>query len=148
MKRIFFVFILIFIAFSCEDEIYNPIPNALVNLNLDLAYEDSSLYDNPLAYKTFINKRYATDKIGYGGILVINAGYGNTLYAYDLACPVEISPTIRVIPNDVGEAHCPQCGSKFCISDGTGRPISGKSKHTLKRYRVSPQGEKKYLVTR
>ena len=126
------------LAFSCEDEIYSNIPLAPVDLKLHLNGEDSSL-NGSLSYKLFIpnkDERNGTDKLGYGGILVIN-GFDNgilNLKAYDLSCPVHADRGIRISPDMNGSATCPQCGAKYNTAS-SGAPISG-SKYRLKRYNV------------
>jgi hypothetical protein len=133
---------------SCDDEIVSSIPYAPVNLTLDLKYEDSELR-NPLVYKTFIDKRSENDRLGFGGILVINGRGENmliNLFAYDLACPVEVNRNIRIVPDDLGQAVCPRCGAVYMIANGSGASLSG-SKIFLKTYRVSPQPNDRYLVS-
>jgi hypothetical protein len=133
---------------ACDDEIVSPIPYAPVNLTLDLKYEDSELR-NPLVSKLFIGGRLGNDRLGFGGILVINGRGENmlvNLYAYDLACPVEVNRNIRVKPDDSGQAICPQCGAIYFIANGSGAPLSG-SKNFLKSYRVSPQPNDRYLIS-
>jgi hypothetical protein len=135
---------------ACDDEIVSPIPYAPVNLTLDLKYEDSNLV-SPLAYKTITDKdkRLGNDRLGFGGILVINGRGENmlvNLFAYDLACPVEVDRNIRIAPNDLGQAVCSHCGAVYMISNGSGAPLSG-SKNFLRTYRVSPQQNDRYLVS-
>ncbi|MDR0507357.1 MAG: hypothetical protein LBH32_11185 [Dysgonamonadaceae bacterium] len=134
---------------SCADEVFSPIPNAPVNLILYLHSEDSIL-NSPLAYKIFIDKRFADDQLGYGGILVVSNGIDSngeiSLFAYDLACPVEVNKTIKIAPDDTGKATCAKCKSVYYIADGNGAPISG-SKYPLKVYKVSPRGNRRYNVS-
>ena len=148
MKRTLFLLLLTGIAFSCEKEYYTSIPNFPVNLELRLESLDSEL-NASLAYKTFIQPRLALDKLGFGGILVIN-GMGENpfnLYAYDLSCPVEAQRDIRVVPDKSGiTATCPKCGAVFTIATGTGRPQSG-TKYSLKSYYVSTGNGMHYTVT-
>jgi len=148
MKKILLIASLACLFLSCEDEIYSPIPNAQVNLELDLDFEDSSL-EAKLAHKIFTQPRKEIDRLGFGGILVIN-GFGiNTvdLYAYDLACPIEVDRNIKVKPDGTtGKATCPECNAVYDIAYGAGRPESG-TKHSLRSYRVSPSRENRYRVS-
>ena len=140
------------IAFSCDKEYHTTIPNVEVRFGLNLSADDFNLRTD-LAYKTFTQKRLALDRLGFGGILVIN-GMGE-LYAYDLACPVEASRNIRVIPDNLSSptspvptavtATCPECGAVFTIATGTGIPQSG-TKYYLRSYRVVGSGAQ-YTVT-
>lgn len=127
------------LVLSCEEEYVSTIPIAPVNIKLNLNTEDSDLIPL-LATKSFTQPRIATDRIGFGGVLVIQ---GDTqLYAYDLACPVEANRNIKVIPNDVGQATCPHCKSVYDLAYGSGMPHSG-TKLFLKSYPVIATG---YLI--
>jgi hypothetical protein len=142
MKRILFLLLFASAAFSCDKQYYTSIPNVPVNLDLNLAGLDTKL-NAKLAYEIFTKPRVALDQLGYGGILVIN-GIGEkqvNLFAYDLACPVEAQPNIRIIPDSTGiTAHCPKCGTVFNIANGLGDPKSGGTKYFLKSYRVFGSG--------
>ena len=142
MKRIIFLLLFTGIVFSCDKQYYTSIPNFRVNLDLNLTGLDYKL-NAKLAYEVFTKPRVALDLLGYGGILVINGVGGNQvdLYAYDLACPVEVNRNTRIIPDSTGiTAHCPKCGTVFNIADGTGAPKSGSTKYFLKSYRVFGSG--------
>jgi hypothetical protein len=133
---------------ACDDEIFSPVPYAPVSFMLDLRFEDSELR-NLYALRTFTAGRLGTDRLGYGGILVIN-GIGAdevNLFAYDLACPVEVDRNVKVVAADnIGQVVCPKCKAVYNISNGSGSPVSG-SKYFLKAYRVSPQGNDRYLIS-
>lgn len=70
---------------------------------------------------------------GYGGVLLISGVNPFTLeagvpLAYDLSCPVERKPEIRIsIQSDglVPVAVCPKCGSHYDVVERGGSPISG-----------------------
>lgn len=111
------------------------------------------------SYRTFIkplrvpsNFPY-TEKTytGYGGVLLVCGvnqftNEAGVPLAYDLACPVEVKPDVRVKMEAEGltaVAVCPQCGSKFDVIEGSGGPIkdSGPAfseKLGLRRYECSP----------
>ena len=67
---------------------------------------------------------------GYGGVLLI---CGQNPYtgdigplAYDLSCPVERMPDIRVyVDLNNYQAVCPDCGSHYDIVEAGGAPLSG-----------------------
>ncbi|MCL1934131.1 MAG: (2Fe-2S)-binding protein [Candidatus Azobacteroides sp.] len=147
MKRIIFFLLFIGVAFSCEKEYYTSIPNYPVNIELRLENMDSEL-NAKLAYKKITQPRYAVEKTGFGGVLVIN-GMGENpvnLFAFDLACPVEAQRNVLIVPDNSGiTATCPKCGAVFTIANGTGRPESG-TKYYLKSYRVIGNGLQ-YTVT-
>jgi len=150
MKKFLFLLSFICLALSCEKEYHTTIPYAPVNLELKLETLDYELKTN-LAYKTITQPRTALERLGFGGILVVN-GMGENLinlYAYDLACPVEAQHNVRVVPDNLGSptstvktaitATCPDCGSVFFIATGTGAPQSG-TKYHLRSYKVSGNG--------
>ena len=84
-----------------------------------------------------------TEFTGFGGILLVagadNGDYSAVL-AYDLACPVEAKPTVRVyVDDETFDAVCPQCGSRYNVCEGFGGPVSGPAaerKYGLRRYRA------------
>ena len=102
---------------------------------------------------------YISDsRTGFGGVLLIGGmdpytGDTNTPLAYDLSCPVERSPEIRVYVDPVSfDAICPVCGSHYDVTMAAGNPISGpaSNKHNrygLKRYRCLPTTFGGYIVS-
>ncbi len=64
---------------------------------------------------------------GFGGVLLVSTVH-SAYRVYDLSCPVERSPKIRVAINDDNFAICPKCGSVydvFELQSGPGHPVSG-----------------------
>ena len=76
---------------------------------------------------------------GYGGVLLVGDLYGNPV-AYDLSCPVECSPDVRIVVDyDHNDAYCPVCGSSYDIFSGLGNPTGGRAAEMgwgLRHYRV------------
>jgi nitrite reductase/ring-hydroxylating ferredoxin subunit len=134
--------------FACEENARSPIPEAPVSLLLDLNYRDADLIP-ALASKSFTEPRLATDRLGFGGILVVaglsSSGSTGNLFAYDLACPVEVDPKVKVVSDNVGKAVCPKCGAIFVTAYGNGMPET-KSRHPLKSYAVRQISDKQYVV--
>jgi hypothetical protein len=153
MKKIFLIALFALISLqACENEIFSPIPYAPVNLKLDLRFRDAKL-NSVWASQIFTSGTpdlLATDRLGFGGILVINGvgDAGINLFAYDLACPVEVNKAVRVVPDDIGHATCPQCHAVYYIANGSGAPMSG-TKNFLKAYQVTLKDELNllYLVS-
>jgi hypothetical protein len=146
MRKIILFILFIFTAFSCDDEIYSTIPNAPVSYKLNLNFNDSQLNVGTGAYLKITKKRLETDRLGYGGLLVVN-GIGEkpvNLFVYDLACPVEANRNALIVPEDLNEtgnpmaitAKCSKCGAVYNIIDGYGTPES--TKYYLRSYRVMP----------
>lgn len=85
-------------------------------------------------------------KTGYGGVLLV-ADINGMPRAYDLSCPVENNPEIRVkVDMETTDAVCPKCGSHYDVFVNYGSPTSGpaaKNGYGLTRYMVGsgPNGE-------
>jgi len=90
---------------------------------------------------------------GYGGVLLVGDINGRPA-AYDLSCPVENKPDIRIkVDEEHHEAYCPECGSRYAIYSNYGQPLAGpaadkKHPYGLRKYTIAsgPQGE--YRVIR
>ena len=132
---------------ACEKEIISPIPSLPVSVTLNLDFEDRDLIPL-LATKSITQRRAEVDRIGFGGLLIIN-GYSSNgsinLFAYDLACPVEARRDTKVVPDNTGKAVCPACGAVYTIAYGTGVPDT-ISRYPLRNYMVSPAGGNKFIV--
>lgn len=138
MKRLLFCTFML-IALSCSKITESDIPYYRVYLALDLRYEDKDLV-GLLNHKEITKPRKAGEATGYSGLLVI-CGNDNKYYAFDLCCPHEAEKNIKISATDVGTAECPECGTAYDISYGTGAPIKGPSKFALRRYNVSAKGQ-------
>ncbi|GHT62298.1 hypothetical protein FACS189451_06290 [Bacteroidia bacterium] len=148
--------LLLFTVFSCKEDIYSTIPTAPVSYKLNLNFSDNALNAGTGAYLRITQRRLETDRLGYGGLLIVN-GIGTeavNLYAYDLACPVEASRTALIVPENTSPtgiptaitAKCPKCGAIYNMIDGYGTPQSG-SKYYLRSYRVMKAGSSgEYVV--
>lgn len=155
----------LFVACNKVDD--DRIPSLPVNINLG----DAGLWNRYGVhgfgiYKYFIpllgepqgfNYTVST-AAGYGGVLLIGGmdPYNvNTeaVLAYDLACPIECKPDIRIaIDNTTFEAICPECGSHYDVTMGGGVPVSGvasegKHRSSLRRYRALATQYGGYLIT-
>lgn len=91
----------------------------------------------------------ANTYVGFGGVLLIGGidpftTEPNVPLAYDLACPVECSQSVRVyIDSERLEAVCPECGSRYDVVMAGGSPVGGPAltgtyKHGLRRYVCDP----------
>lgn len=79
---------------------------------------------------------------GYGGILLV-CDVNSEARAYDMSCPVERQPDVRVAVNrQTNLARCAKCGSTydiFGIQGGYGAPVDGPAAidaYWLRTYRV------------
>ena len=100
----------------------------------------------------------ARSATGFGGVLLIEGMDPFTLetltpLAYDLSCPVERSPTVRVrIDPATYEAVCPVCDSHYDVTMAAGAPTAGpategKHKYGLRRYYCKPATLGGYFIT-
>lgn len=78
---------------------------------------------------------------GFGGVMIVCDPNGEYI-AYDLACPVEKTPDVRIeVDNNstlAGIAKCPKCGSTYNLFS-QGVPMSGEAfnlRYGLERYVV------------
>jgi len=148
LRHFLLILILGVITSSCEGPYISPIPDYPVSMSLNLTASYPTFKNSANQYLIFTKPITATDRIGYGGLLVCTGvmmdDYGNSLYfAYDLACPHEADATIRVAPlgDRLGEVKCPECGTVYNAGYGFGEPLSGPSKHPLKRYKTMLHGD-------
>ena len=150
MKRIILFSLLFISAAACDKIGMSTIPYAPVYIPIDVQFTDLPLR-NPLGYKNYITKRYASEQLGYGGVVVVH-GFSSgemdsyPLFAYDMACPHEADRSSIILMGKNGIATCHQCSTIYDLSWGYGNIISGPSKYPLVRYRVIYKGGSKYEV--
>ncbi|MDR2120401.1 MAG: hypothetical protein LBP64_05955 [Tannerella sp.] len=137
MKRLI---LLLFLLIPACDEPINPVPDYPVHLELDMTFEDRELRDVPSSKAfTIKNINAATERAGFGGVLVVHAVDG-LFYAFDMACPHEANRSILVAADEnTLNAVCPKCGTKYDIAFGTGAP-NGVGRNYLKKYTVINSG--------
>lgn len=151
---------------SCNTVDNERIPNMPVNISL----ADPGLWNTYGVAGFGSNRNFILSKqpagfswksnsaTGFGGVLLIEGmdpynNLGAYPLAYDLACPVERDPNIRVkISNADYVAECTQCHSVYDVTMAAGAPISGeaatgKYKYRLRMYRVIPSGIGGYYIT-
>lgn len=91
----------------------------------------------------------AADATGYGGLLLVTDVLGAPV-AYDLSCPYEARPDVRIeVPHDELFAECPKCGSTYDVFTNHGYPLSGPAAergYALQRYSVTSGGALEYRV--
>ena len=144
---LFFLFLLFTSAFlglaSCDEIADSRIPPARVALNANINhYKELQGLKIDGGYATITRRLNASTYIGYGGLLICRSKYGdNQVYAYDLACPVENKPTVKLDFKDGLIAVCPQCHSEFdSVIFGNPQPSKGIARdkgYHLRVYRAS-----------
>ena len=143
-KNLFLILLFPSTFSSCYDNVISSIPDYPVRLQLNLTTTYPTFKNSVNQHLLFEKRIFETDMIGYGGILVYS-GFDGIYYAFDMACPYEAKSTIKVYPNDVGQAVCKECGSVYDIGYGIGNPSSGPAKEVLKRYKASISGDVLYI---
>lgn len=153
---------------GCNSLDMDRIPAVAVNINLD----DPGVWNTYGVagfgqYRMFIRDTreprgfpyLETTYTGYGGILLISGmdpytSEPNVPLAYDLACPVECQPGVRVFIDDSNlDAVCPVCGSHYDVVMAGGAPVAGPAmtgnvKYALQSYRCLPARFGGYIITR
>ena len=145
LSNIVVILLFLFLLSCGKEEVRQTIPFAHVHFRIDLNGHDHALR-NPLAYKFFLQGRLQTDRVGYGGLLVVSSIDGEQLFAFDLACPCQRRPDIRVVPTANGTAVCTTCNSVFITSFGLGTVQSGTTRAPLQRYVVQRQSPGVFLI--
>lgn len=173
MKKGFYLALLILSFLSlqgCNTVDNERIPNMAVNISLS----DAGLWNTYGVSGFGSNRNFIYDPgggsvpsgfpykygsaTGFGGVLLIEgmdpfSTVTAVPLAYDLACPVERKPDIRVIiDSETYVAVCPQCKSSYDVTMQRGAPISGeastgKYKYALKSYNCYPSGAGGYIIT-
>ncbi|MBD5201224.1 MAG: hypothetical protein HDS70_05765 [Bacteroidales bacterium] len=159
-----------FLLLSCDSIVDDRIPAYPVAINLG----DTGLWNTYGVagfgiYRNFIKDATpsspsgfaytATSYTGFGGVLLIGgmdpySGNTNVPLAYDLACPVEVKPDVRVrIDPETFNAVCPVCGSVYDVTMSAGAPLSGPAaapnmKYRLQNYSVLGTQLGGYIITR
>ncbi len=149
-KRAFYILIVLVVlmtAGACEHIDNKTVPRFTVHIDLGGFAMWSTYGVNGMGdYRIFNREKRIPANFpynvntytGFGGVLLI-MGIDGPL-AYDLACPVEISPEVTLsINSDNFEAVCPRCNSHFDPLMGAGGPVSGvaiNNKVGMRQYRV------------
>lgn len=146
--KTFIAVAILFIMTACgNSETVSRIPDASVNLRANIDYYGLT---TPYTFKSFTSKQGLPESsfLGYGGILLVGGISFNgdlvAYYAYDLSCPVEARPDVRVvINNELLQAECPKCKSRFAVFEGGGFPVYGEAKTNslyMKQYKTRLSG--------
>ncbi|MDR3327379.1 MAG: hypothetical protein LBT04_04535 [Prevotellaceae bacterium] len=122
------------IPLVCCSKYKNTIPNYPVHLEFNITANAPELAAFN-GFKEFFKPENATQVLGYGGILVFHT-IEDKYCAFDMACPFEAKPDIRVHADNMGVAKCDSCLSTFYTGDATGFQLDGKAKSPLRKYQT------------
>jgi nitrite reductase/ring-hydroxylating ferredoxin subunit len=132
------------ILVSCKDEVFSPVPNSPVYLDLNLTATYPTFKNSVNQVLLFEKPIKATDRVGCAGVVVCT-GFDGVYYAFDMCCPHEAKSTTKVRPNKNGQVVCDSCHTVFDIGYGIGNPSSGVSKYPLKKYKAYLSGDVLYI---
>lgn len=136
--------LLVIILMACDGYI-SSIPDREVYFKRNINTENLSPFG---AYLYVTDRLFEVDRVGFGGLLIYHA-QDNVYYAVDLACPKEVSPTVRISPpDDLGMCECDSCGEIYDMTFGQGTPTKGISKEALRHYTVSFDENDFIFITR
>ncbi|MCM1291219.1 MAG: hypothetical protein NC201_08050 [Prevotella sp.] len=138
---------------SCDSIVDDRIPALPVSINLgDAGMWNTYGVAGFGVHRYFIKDSRPTQPAGYlynettytgfGGVLLIGGmdpytSSTNVPLAYDLSCPVEVKPEIRVkIDPETYHAVCPKCGSVYDVTMLAGAPIEGPAAAPSAKYRL------------
>ena len=123
--------------FACDKEGHElNTPLRSVWLNLPLQAQPYRALLEPTGAVTIVEPPTETSAIGYAGVLIVYGLLPNQFYAYDLSCPVENSPIIRIAGQDPLNVRCPKCQTQYDVLSGSGAVLSGSGRSPLRKYKV------------
>lgn len=122
---------------ACDKEGHEQnTPLRSVWLNLPLQAQPYRALLEPTGAVTIVEPPTETSAIGYAGVLIVHSLLPNQFYAYDLSCPVENSPIIRIVGHDPLNVRCPKCQTKYDVLSGSGAVLSGSGRSPLRKYKA------------
>jgi nitrite reductase/ring-hydroxylating ferredoxin subunit len=137
VKVFLFMGIIFFLTASCKkEEQQTEIPYVYVNFSLNPNGTQYIHLNSVNGWETVYG--------GYNGILIFRKAI-NEFVVFERACPYDPLTTgaqIVVDPSGI-TCHCPICGSKFIMTDGT--PYEGPSHFPLKQYQAVYDGAMLYI---
>lgn len=121
---------------ACKTEVKTSVPSTRVSLEFNILRDAPTL--NAIGgVASFVKPKYIGQYLGYGGVVVFH-NFDDRFVAFDLACPNEVDPQVRLNVDSIpGEAVCPQCGAVFDIGYGHGYPVAGDCRNPMRQYGVA-----------
>ncbi|MBR5240660.1 MAG: hypothetical protein IKW05_01850 [Muribaculaceae bacterium] len=149
MKKLIVLFFITIVCWGCSDVDDQRVPLTSVRIEVTLAQQQNRSYwaNVPATFVTFLkpNVPYGfpytiSSTTGYGGVLQV-CGFDNQLFAFDLSCPYEHNPNIRIEISETDlNAFCRECSSTYDVFYGSGAPINGPSAingYSLRKYNIT-----------
>lgn len=131
LSGIFLLFLSLSALFISCEPVETGIPDFPVYIKRNI---DTNKLVNFGSYLYIEEREMESDRIGFGGIIVVKA-YDGIYYAFDMTCTNEKNSTIHVgRPGGTLSCTCETCGEVYDLGFGLGVPTKGLSKLPLKRY--------------
>ncbi len=132
--------LLILIAFSCNKQKNDVIPDVYVDFTLDLENPEFASLTVAGSFDTIdaSTHGWGIQAAGYDGNGIIVYTGPDQYHAYDRTCPYDYAASgisIR-IKADYAVATCPECGTTYDLS-AFGTPASGPGRYPLKNYNTT-----------
>lgn len=121
---------------SCRKASELKTPIYPVSLSMDLQLSEYRELLNPATIVRVVSPRSTFDRLGYGGLAVVHSLELERYYAFDLSCPYENTPNVRLVLRDLG-MYCPECKTSYDVLGGSGAVLGGVGHVPLRRYKVS-----------
>lgn len=118
---------------SCQDSQTIVTPEAPVYLQLQLQRDKYRSLLSPSTMLRLTSPEHSHERLGYGGLILVHGLEWGAYYAFDLSCPYENRPDVRIIIDGL-RVMCPSCKSEYDILGGSGAVLVGVSRSPLKRY--------------
>lgn len=144
--RYFFILTAITLfAVSCNKDKNDVIPDVYIDFTINLNDPEfvnlTTLFGSAYVSSTTNNWGQKASGYDYNGIIVF-AG-SDEFYAYDRTCPYDYivnNLSIKINIVDMIYAECPQCKTRYALTN-FGTPVSGSvGRYPLKNYRTSFSG--------
>lgn len=135
-------FLLSIIGSSCGKGTEPSTPVFPVSLSIQLDEQAYRPLLEPASILIKTSPSRASERLGYGGLVLVHSLTQGTYYAYDASCPYENRSDIHLQASEALELHCPSCGSRFEALGGTGVALAGPSRSPLRKYRAQLAGKR------
>ncbi len=148
MKFKFYITVIIaLLFFSCKEEKIDTSPYSIY-FDIDLNYYPT-LKNSLNAYILCPDNLYSKDGIwgSPAGLIVYHTPY-DTYAVYDRCCRNSTceAKIVAVVPDEDGNAVCPECKSKYLLFMGDGQVLSGSAKKALWIYPLPIERDNHLLV--
>ncbi len=134
-RSVFLVAVLAWALTSCRNDANSNVPSYPVQLDLDIyRLYPHFVVEGGFQVMTFTEKRWDSDYLGYGGVIVW-VNLEGKYCAADMTCPHCLQPKQPVFVDGL-YAVCPVCGEHFDLTTYA-FPTMGKADQPLRPYNAT-----------